>query len=99
MTSWYIHTGTETNLNIERQIMKYYLLCKSGLRVAELALARSGAGELKLTKPARCSTFISITAEILLIRQTSTPMVHPKRCWENFLERNASKSFFLPNTQ
>src|SRR6202521_4171978 len=44
MTSWYIHTGTETNLNIERQIMKYYLLGKSGLRVAELALGAMSFG-------------------------------------------------------
>jgi aryl-alcohol dehydrogenase-like predicted oxidoreductase len=41
----------------------------------------------------------TITAETLLIRQTSTPMVHPKRYWANVLERNASKSFFPPNTQ
>src|SRR6266853_6699077 len=40
-----------------------------------------------------------MTAETLLIRRTSIPMVHPKRCWESFLERSVSKSFFLPNTR
>src|SRR6202048_1828364 len=39
-----IHTDRETNLNIERQIMKYYLLGKSGLRVAELALGAMSFG-------------------------------------------------------
>src|SRR6202023_3147670 len=44
MTSGYIQTGTETNLNIERQIMKNYLLGKSGLRVSELALGAMSFG-------------------------------------------------------
>src|SRR6266403_5404480 len=86
--------------------MKYYLLGKSGLRVSELALGAMSFGtewgwgtEIDEAKPAGCSIFISITAETSLIRQASTPMAHPKRCWESFLGRSAGKSSYPPNTR